>query len=82
MCVCVCVCVCVCACTSNEQPDVCATLTTISVQVDKNGTLDYDEFQNLLETLAAWKKMYYMYDKDRSGTLERGEVSAAINSLG
>ena len=49
--------------------------------MDKNGTLDYNEFQALLETIAMWKKMFFKFDKDRSGTLERGEVQEAIRSL-
>ena len=53
-----------------------------AVQEDKNGTLSYDEFTNLLATVAKWKKMYFKFDRDRSGTLEKGEVAAAITSLG
>ena len=29
------------------------------VKVDKNGTLNFDEFQNLLETIAKWKVLKY-----------------------
>ena len=55
---------------------------TDTAQEDKNGTLSYDEFTNLLATVAKWKKMYFKFDRDRSGTLEKAEVAAAINSLG
>ena len=50
--------------------------------MDKNGTLDYNEFQNLLQTIGEWKKMFFKYDRDRSGTLEKDEVYQAIGSLG
>ena len=55
---------------------------TPSLQVDKNGTLDYEEFQNLLETIGLWKKMFFKFDQDRSGALEKDEVNSAIRSLG
>ena len=50
--------------------------------MDKNGTLDYNEFQNLLQTIGEWKKMFFKYNRDRSGTLEKDEVYQAISSLG
>ena len=30
----------------------------IYIQVDKNGTLNYEEFQKLLETIGTWKVSY------------------------
>ena len=96
------------------DPCVCCTVNVIFslVQTDNNGTLNYEEFQRLLETIGIWKvsatlctvlvctvqvnlvyvvhplvsspiqKMFFTFDKDRSGTLERGEVANAIRSLG
>ena len=55
---------------------------TAGPQEDKNGTLNFEEFQNLLGTIAVWKKMYFKFDRDRSGTLERTEVNSAVRSLG
>ena len=54
----------------------------MAAQEDKNGTLSYEEFTNLLSTVAQWKKMYFKFDRDRSGTLEKSEVASAIGSLG
>ena len=36
----------------------------------------------LLETVGLWKKMYFKFDRDRSGTLEKPEVVSAVRSLG
>ena len=52
------------------------------VQEDKNGTLNYEEFMKLLSLVAMWKKMYFKFDTDRSGTLEKREVASAVRSLG
>jgi Ca2+-binding EF-hand superfamily protein len=60
--------------------EACRSMITM-LDEDKNGTLSYDEFTNLLATVAKWKKMYFKFDRDRSGTLEKAEVAAAINSL-
>jgi Ca2+-binding EF-hand superfamily protein len=52
------------------------------LDVDKNGTLDFEEFKVLLSTITSWKRMFTKYDKDRSGTLERNEITQAIRGLG
>ena len=81
--------------------DACRSMIAM-LDEDKNGTLNYDEFQNLLRTIAVWKvsckyvtllehldcislvfqKMFFKFDRDRSGTLEKNEVAQAIGSLG
>jgi Ca2+-binding EF-hand superfamily protein len=60
--------------------EACRSMITM-LDEDKNGTLSYDEFTNLLATVAKWKKMYFKFDRDRSGTLEKAEVATAITSL-
>lgn len=67
--------------TSVFSIDACRAMIAM-LDVDKNGTLNFEEFQKLLETIGTWKRMFFKFDRDRSGTLERNEVSQAIRSLG
>jgi Ca2+-binding EF-hand superfamily protein len=61
--------------------DACRSMISM-LDVDKNGTLDFEEFKVLLSTITSWKRMFTKYDKDRSGTLERNEITQAIRGLG
>ncbi|XP_064392675.1 calpain-9-like [Halichondria panicea] len=61
--------------------DACRSMIAM-LDEDGNGTLNYEEFENLLVTIANWKKMFFKFDKDRSGTLEKQEVYEAVRSLG
>eukprot|EP00731_Ephydatia_muelleri_P022871 Em0015g454a len=61
--------------------DACRAMVAM-LDIDKTGTLNYQEFQKLLETIGEWKKMFFKYDSNRSGTLEKSEVAKALQDLG
>ena len=50
--------------------------------VDRSGTIDFDEFCGLWAFLSAWRGLFDRFDVDRSGTIEFGEFSEALVAFG
>jgi peflin len=50
--------------------------------VDRSGTIDFDEFCGLWGFLAAWRGLFDRFDTDRSGSISRDEFSEALVAFG
>ena len=53
-------------------------ILTHSHQTNDNGTLDFEEFCKLTEVLHEWRMIFYKVDANRSGTMEKDELSEAF----
>ncbi|XP_074856793.1 grancalcin [Carettochelys insculpta] len=49
---------------------------------DNTGKMGFNEFKELWAALYAWKQNFMMIDQDRSGTVERHELSQVIAAMG
>jgi len=51
---------------------------------DRNmtGTIDVNEFGALFKYIQQWKAMFEGYDKDRTGSIEEGEFTQALQQMG
>lgn len=49
---------------------------------DFSGTMGFNEFKELWQTLNGWKTTFLSYDRDHSGTMEAHELQQAIVSMG
>ncbi|KAK9722060.1 EF-hand domain pair, partial [Popillia japonica] len=61
--------------------DICKSLLAM-LDVDQSGELSLCEFQALWADIQHWKSVFYLYDKDHSGTLSPFELRNALNSVG
>ncbi|KAM7540470.1 hypothetical protein Aperf_G00000041004 [Anoplocephala perfoliata] len=52
------------------------------LDVDRNGSLDFDEFKSLWEILRLWKTIFKKFDVDNSGTMSTYELRNALNCAG
>ena len=50
--------------------------------VDKTGTINFDEFCGLWAFLAAWRNLFDRFDEDRSGYISFDEYSNALVAFG
>ncbi|THV07904.1 EF-hand [Dendrothele bispora CBS 962.96] len=50
--------------------------------VDRNGTINYNEFAGLWKYISDWQNVFRHFDRDRSGTIEGLELSEALRSFG
>lgn len=50
--------------------------------VDKTGTINFDEFCGLWSFLAAWRNLFDRFDEDRSGYISFDEYSKALVAFG
>jgi len=46
------------------------------------GTIDVNEFGKLFQYINQWKAMFEGYDKDRSGLIDQGEFTQALQQMG
>ncbi|OMH79649.1 Programmed cell death protein 6 [Zancudomyces culisetae] len=49
---------------------------------DMNGTIDFKEFTRLWKYIEDWKKCFQTFDKDGSGTIDRGELYESLKAFG
>ena len=50
--------------------------------VDRSGTIDFDEFCGLWGFLSAWRGLFDRFDTDRSGRISLGEFGEALVAFG
>ncbi|XP_033121527.1 sorcin-like isoform X1 [Anneissia japonica] len=50
--------------------------------VDKNGTIDFNEFSALWKYIQEWKQCFDRFDKDRSGNIDAQELHDAFVTFG
>lgn len=49
---------------------------------DRSGTIGFNEFQGLWRYIKDWQDVFKHFDRDRSGSIDGHELSAALNSFG
>ncbi|KAJ2687405.1 hypothetical protein IWW39_002934 [Coemansia spiralis] len=49
---------------------------------DRNGTIGFDEFIGLWRYIEEWKQCFRTFDRDNSGTIDRGELNQALSAFG
>ncbi|CAL8097027.1 unnamed protein product [Calicophoron daubneyi] len=49
---------------------------------DFNGTIECNEFEALFNYIQRWRDCFMRFDTDRSGTIDAGELSVALQSFG
>ncbi|KAJ2558586.1 hypothetical protein EV175_000721 [Coemansia sp. RSA 1933] len=49
---------------------------------DHNGTISFDEFIGLWKYIEEWKGCFRAFDRDNSGTIDRGELYQALSAFG
>ncbi|KAJ2009622.1 hypothetical protein GGI04_000274 [Coemansia thaxteri] len=49
---------------------------------DRNGTIGFDEFVGLWRYIEEWKQCFRTFDRDNSGTIDRGELNQALSAFG
>nr|CDS34356.1 calpain A [Hymenolepis microstoma] len=52
------------------------------MDVDRSGSLEFEEFRNLWEILRHWKRVFQKFDTDKSGTMSTFELRNALNCIG
>lgn len=52
------------------------------MDVDRSGSLEFEEFRNLWEILRHWKRVFQKFDTDKSGTMSTLELRSALNCIG
>jgi len=49
---------------------------------DRSGTIGYNEFAGLWKYISDWQDVFRHFDQDRSGSIDRHELSNALRSFG
>ncbi|VDO04459.1 unnamed protein product [Rodentolepis nana] len=52
------------------------------MDVDRSGSLEFEEFRSLWEILRHWKRVFQKFDVDKSGTMSTFELRNALNCIG
>lgn len=52
-----------------------------SVDLDRNGKLEYTEFREMWQTVMQYKNCFKQYDKDGSGDMNAAELRGALAKL-
>ncbi|KAK7036754.1 hypothetical protein VNI00_011420 [Paramarasmius palmivorus] len=50
--------------------------------VDRSGTINFNEFAGLWKYISDWQNVFRHFDRDRSGSIEGNELSEALRSFG
>ena len=50
--------------------------------IDRSGTIDFEEFSALWKYVTDWQKCFRTYDTDNSGAIDEGELKYALTSFG
>ncbi|KAL5965764.1 Calpain-A [Taenia solium] len=61
--------------------EACRSLISM-LDVDRSGSLDFEEFKVLWEILRFWKAIFKKFDADNSGTMSTFELRNALNCAG
>lgn len=61
--------------------DACRSFVCL-MDVDGSGKLSFHEFQFLWHHLRSWKKIFYQFDTDNSGSIDSRELRYAVNGAG
>ncbi|KAM3185356.1 hypothetical protein ACTXT7_006534 [Hymenolepis weldensis] len=61
--------------------EACHSLISM-MDVDRSGSLAFEEFRTLWETLRFWKKVFQKFDVDKSGTMSTFELRDALKCIG
>uniref|UniRef100_A0A672HFQ8 Grancalcin n=1 Tax=Salarias fasciatus TaxID=181472 RepID=A0A672HFQ8_SALFA len=61
--------------------DTCRIMISM-LDKDYSGKMGFSEFKELFTALNGWKQNFTTFDRDRSGTIERLEMTQAINAMG
>ena len=48
---------------------------------DNNGTITFNEFSSLWKYITDWQTTFRSYDKDNSGTIDKGELQTGVNQF-
>jgi len=68
--------------TPTHQPFKGSLRILRSLDRDNNGKMGYSEYKEFLDVLAQWGSTFKKYDSDKSGSIEKEELQAAITGLG
>ena len=49
---------------------------------DRNGTINFQEFGALWKYVTDWQNTFRTFDRDNSGTIDKGELQQALTSFG
>lgn len=49
---------------------------------DRNGKLDYNEFQSIWQYINDWTSCFRSFDRDNSGSIDRCELIPAFTQFG
>ncbi|KAI8873357.1 EF-hand [Ramicandelaber brevisporus] len=49
---------------------------------DQSGTLEFNEFVGVWNYIEQWKPIFFAADKDRSGSIDKGELMGALRQFG
>jgi len=61
--------------------DTCKLLMSI-FDVDRTGTIGFNEFAGLWKYIKDWQNVFRYFDRDRSGTIDSGELHDALRQFG
>ena len=66
---------------SNFNQETCRLLVSM-FDLDKNGTIGFDEFKALWKYILDWQNVFQSFDTDRSGSIDAGELQRAMYTFG
>lgn len=67
--------------TSNFRPETCRMMIAM-FDAEGDGKINPYEFEKLWNYLAQWRQTFNQFDKDRSGAIDRAELSQALQTMG
>ncbi|XP_038052066.1 programmed cell death protein 6-like [Patiria miniata] len=66
---------------SHFNPETCRLMIGMFDR-DNNGTINVQEFGALWTYIQQWRGVFERYDRDRSGNIDAGELTTALNEMG
>lgn len=67
--------------TTNFRPETCRMMISM-FDAEGDGKINPYEFEKLWNYLAQWRQTFNQFDKDRSGAIDRSELSQALSTMG
>jgi len=61
---------------------IASAVVIVAVKTDKTGTLNFEQFIQLLTTIKEWKDILFKTDINRSGQTDKEELSRALKLSG
>eukprot|EP00732_Lithocolla_globosa_P006071 Lithocolla_globosa_v1_NODE_6770_length_1037_cov_16.720978.p1 type:complete len:176 gc:universal NODE_6770_length_1037_cov_16.720978:92-619(+) len=73
-----------CLCNGSWTP---FNIVTVQMMVDifdsgHGGTVDFQGFERLWESISAWQQTFNSFDRDRSNSIDTGELTTALTQFG